>query len=617
MNEEELLRRAQEMQRQGVPPALIAQYLESQRSPGARFADPTVPAKTDTGEEILPAAPRKTSGFEKRLAAGETLVSGLTSGANDELTGAVQAVGAALPGGRSPGQAYTFFRDASRARKADLARSNPGVATLLEMAGGLPTIAATGGAALAGKAPMLAQMARGAGAGAAMGAVSGAGHADEGNKLTGIVFGGGLGALAGGLIPPVATGIQNAARNTGVTNILQRVPGVNMLPGMKRRADDALIRAASREGTSLPGVLNRPVTPATIAATAVPDEAKTVLPVAMKHDPRLKKIANSRIKSAEKEVKAVGNQIDEMLAPVPHYSPEVQAVDVDAFLAGAPKPVQKLWRQVQAEVKDRGRALPEQTIQVPFSGTFEEALKTLKLPPQLAAQIATGRLRGPVPAQVAQQLGLMVDEVVPIPTLESLVLLKRKLQGEGQALAKAGGAKATRGPPLWEAHDQLAEILRKPGVAPKYMELNDAYAAAEDNLAKIINVTGAKKAPGVGAPKYRVQRVSDMGGQPHYADVRAPSDVVRGNFGGALGNFLTGVLRSNTLSERGRVAAELGTKLLQPGRRGQRSLIDIANRSLNVGGRRFGQAQRAGVVSGQGAGLLAGFLPEDPDAPPQ
>ena len=120
---------------------------------------------------------------------------GLTFGFGDEIAGAGAAVGALVPGGRSPGEAFRETTDASRQRLEDLKTIAPGATALSEGAGGVLTGLAPLG--LLGKAGQ---------------AVKGAGRGIRG------VLGGGRAANTGAQAARLgAEGAQQAARVNAAT----------------------------------------------------------------------------------------------------------------------------------------------------------------------------------------------------------------------------------------------------------------------------------------------------------------------------------------------------------------------------------------------------------------
>ena len=129
----------------------------------------------------------------------------VSSGLMDEAAGSAAAIGALLPGGKSPGEAYTSTHDVVRDAVAAGREQHPGIVLGSNLVGGLlPGAAATKGvsalARMVGRQGMTAG-GRGLATGALMGAARGVG---EGKTLgeramMGAVGGGVGGALGGGI----------------------------------------------------------------------------------------------------------------------------------------------------------------------------------------------------------------------------------------------------------------------------------------------------------------------------------------------------------------------------------------------------------------------------------
>lgn len=143
-------------------------------------------------------------------AIGATVRAGLqgaTLGFSDELAGGIAGLGALLPGGRSPREAYTEERDRIRSGLKEFRGEHPIASTALELAGGIVPAIATGGGSLPATLGTGAKVLQAAKAGAKFGGLYGAGKA-EGDLLTqalattgGAAFGGAGGALLGAAVP--------------------------------------------------------------------------------------------------------------------------------------------------------------------------------------------------------------------------------------------------------------------------------------------------------------------------------------------------------------------------------------------------------------------------------
>lgn len=165
-------------------------------------------------------------------AVGNLMASGATFGFNDEIAGAADAIGAMVPGGQSPGQAYRNTTTAIRGVQDAYRAENPKKALAAELGGGLALSAiapaarlATGGKLLAGSLAVpkalqattkLGRLGQTVGAGAASGALAGAGGAEEGNRLRGAAIGGATGAALVLGLAGAASWTKAVARRIGL-----------------------------------------------------------------------------------------------------------------------------------------------------------------------------------------------------------------------------------------------------------------------------------------------------------------------------------------------------------------------------------------------------------------
>ena len=225
--------------------------------------------------------------------AGNLFARGLTSGFSDEIAGAADAVGAMLPGGQSPMEAYRGTRDVLRETNDAYAQVNPGKALGAELAGGLVQGVGTGiGAAravpgaLAGAARMVpaalttgrtgARIAQAGLAGAAAGGLAGVGGADS---MEDIPRSAGIGAMSGGIagagLGAAGAGVGGVLRRTGITaprdpntgNAVQRgAKAVGRALGASTADDAAALRVVDAIEVGGPGGMRRTVEEAIDAA---------------------------------------------------------------------------------------------------------------------------------------------------------------------------------------------------------------------------------------------------------------------------------------------------------------------------------------------------------------
>lgn len=276
MNEEELLRRAQEMTTAGVPPALIAQYLSEHRkpvSPGARFAKASTPALTDTGERIYPEAPRTGTEAAPDETAAQRFAGAAATAANafdpftDELAGAIRAPFTKRPG-ESLGAAYRRERDLQRNFVKEFAQEHATRAKLATATGLGAGIAATVGlprtaaATPLVKPSLLAQSATAAKAAAPVAATYGFGAAEGSptDQVKQAVESAVLGAGTAGAIPVLGAGATKVGELTGLNRLAsaialraRKIPGLGRVLGRspEAEAEKSLAKIAANEGTDL------------------------------------------------------------------------------------------------------------------------------------------------------------------------------------------------------------------------------------------------------------------------------------------------------------------------------------------------------------------------------
>ncbi len=140
---------------------------------------------------------------------------GLTFGLTDEVGGAIAALVGSMQTGESFSDAYDKIQQDISSRREQFKEDRPGLATGLEIAGGLAT-GGLGAARVLGSqamrnAPGVIKATGLAGTGAAQGGLYGAGTADPGSRIEGAKEGAGFGA-AGALVgAPVANALGRVA----------------------------------------------------------------------------------------------------------------------------------------------------------------------------------------------------------------------------------------------------------------------------------------------------------------------------------------------------------------------------------------------------------------------
>lgn len=189
------------------------------------------------------------------------VLSGGTLGLSDELRGAAEAIGALIPGGRSPGEAFREGTEAERDRLRRVREARPLTSLAGEGLGGVVTggagVKAAGKILGAGKG-LLSRVARAAGIGAAEAAAYGAGTGEgAGDRAKRAATGAAVGAVAGGAIPAVAAGGRAVGRGA---RRLRRAVGGDPLLGDAAEAG-AELSGRLREGAEVAGEI-RPTTEA-------------------------------------------------------------------------------------------------------------------------------------------------------------------------------------------------------------------------------------------------------------------------------------------------------------------------------------------------------------------
>jgi len=181
------------------------------------------------GQRMIP-VPEDVSGVARKAAQGATL------GLSDELRGVAAGVGAMLPGGRSPGEAYSAARDAERRALQRFGQARPAASLAAEVGGGLAT--GIGGAARTGilkGAQTLGQLLRrGAAVGAAEGGIAGFGYAQGGpaERAIGTGMGSAFGAATSAAVP-AAQAVYRGLRPSAASVLRNQAP---MMPESQMRA---------------------------------------------------------------------------------------------------------------------------------------------------------------------------------------------------------------------------------------------------------------------------------------------------------------------------------------------------------------------------------------------
>jgi hypothetical protein len=238
---------------------------------------------TSTAEQEAAGDP----GFWAALGLGAS--QGATFGFGDEAAGALGAIGALVPGGQSPGEAYRAYRDRTREETHAAIAARPGAYIAGEIASAIPQVvvpvaAAARVPAAATQASRLAQAARLVGrsarTGAIVGGITGAGRSEASGRdlARDVGIGTALGAGVGAVVP-IGYGVASLARRRLVDPIVRALsrapssgpvrPSVSPLSGLLGAGDD-LGAVAARPVPPRPPQVVTDVAPPMAAPVAPP-----------------------------------------------------------------------------------------------------------------------------------------------------------------------------------------------------------------------------------------------------------------------------------------------------------------------------------------------------------
>lgn len=171
---------------------------------------------------------------------------GASLGSLDEIVGAISAVPALVPGGQSPGEAFTQGREQFKAEVDDFSNRNPKTALGLEIGGGLASgVGAPVALGALKGGTKLATFLKGIGVGAGEGAFAGAASAEPGKRGQGAAVGTAIGTAFGTAGPAISSTARAAGRGTvGLKNIFMRI-----LRGTKKDPPSAQSVETAIDGT--------------------------------------------------------------------------------------------------------------------------------------------------------------------------------------------------------------------------------------------------------------------------------------------------------------------------------------------------------------------------------
>jgi hypothetical protein len=458
MGEEEIAARLVALKNAGASDAVIRSFLSSVgRGAPATPAPVTPERKLSVGERI--------AGFtEKAL---QTI-----NPFQDELTGAVQAVGALVPGGRSPREAYIQERDASRARNAQFAQDAPVASGIATAAGIVPAILASGGTSAA---PTI-----GRGVGAVQRAANafraGGRSAASGAKFTApYAFGAAEGDLGDQL--------KQTAVNTALATGLSGAAGSVLHPILTRNPRGSLATAIRIGGTDVPDALAQraALVPSVRAATPAlahvgPVEAAVVnRSIRTKAGASMGRDVEKQLNRLDRERHAVG-EAKKVMFRTPEAITDPDALRILADARANPA-VEKVVKAVQKDLAGKNQVVGEVTKK--FSGSIGNAIKAGVPEAEIIAKHADPKLIASVlssPATRTQALtmpvakGFTYTENNPY-TLEFFDRFQRTARKVLRKDYKAGGTAATD--LVDQVTDQLTRRVRE--VHPVYNDIQQRY----------------------------------------------------------------------------------------------------------------------------------------------
>ena len=465
MDPEELARRVAALKRAGASDehirAYATQILQRPPSPGARFADPTFPAQTNTPGETVTAAGVSGTPLTHR----EALATGIENmtplgalGLQSRVNAGVAGAGALLRG-RNPLPAAKAARQVALARQKQFSKEHP----LLDL--GTSALGLSGGASLAKFAPAAAKalqafrstkVAKGARlstrAKAALqdvplttalastyGLTQGVGRAEgtPAEQLEQTNLGGVYGGILGGLAPPLVRSGAGAAKMVGAL-------GRSVLGNAERGGTRLLVKAAERGQINTPAILQQmealppAVRDQARAVGHLGKEGSAIFQAGARRSPGLESVAQQELDQAHLALKDMGARIQASVG-AGETSPVSAAGAEFVKNKKLPPLVQRIWNEVKDEMASNGRPISITTDVAPTGAQLvaegpaavERALATYPKTSQdiLRSQLAGGNtqiLQRTFPHQIT------VDRT----SMEAMDLFTKRLK---DAATKEGG----------------------------------------------------------------------------------------------------------------------------------------------------------------------------------
>ena len=447
-----------------------------------RFSASPSPGAPEPEAPPAPAQRERPRGLMRALRFAEKLGQTLNP-FQDEIAGAVSAVGALVPGGRSPREAYVQDRDASRASTAQYGSVDPlgnVAATGLGIAG---TLAAGPLRAGAKALPVIARGLPGAGRAAAIGAGKAAAYAapysfgaaegTPGEQLRQTAVGTGVAGGTGALFGPLAN--RMARRN----------PARGSLPNAAKIGGTDVPEAAARRATLDPAV--RDLVPPIVHLD--PSEAKIARRTfRTREGASLGRTAEQRLNALDRQRRLVGDAKEALVtSPTPVTDPGVLTVLRNARQTPA---FDDIVKATVDDLASAGKVVGPVT--TPFRGTIGAAIAAGIPEADIIAKHGNPALLQNLlshPANRARAMSLAVpdglEQTVEHPyTVEFFDLLQKTARKVLKADYDAGGSAATSF--IDRTNKQLSAGVRQ--AVPAYDDLQRQYGQL-----KTVLKTGKKR----------------------------------------------------------------------------------------------------------------------------
>lgn len=217
-------------------------------SPQDPYADLIPKRRADDQDPYADLAPKGAKPYRYGGGLPGMAAKGLTFGFSDELAGGVSALGALIPGGKSPGEAYRGTRDKVRAEQKATQESRPIASAIAELGGS--AVAPLGALSKVLKTgTTLAKTAKGAATGAGLSAAYGIGAAegDAGDQLASVAS---VPTAIGGIVGAVLPLVPAAARAFGDSRVRKAIETALTRTGTTM--DDVNARVASSMASGKP-----------------------------------------------------------------------------------------------------------------------------------------------------------------------------------------------------------------------------------------------------------------------------------------------------------------------------------------------------------------------------